>query len=291
MTDPPLAAHAPAKVYGVELFYETLPGPNKDDLASILKKRSPDLVAVPQERETGPWIFEHQEHRVPPAGGAARALVAVSRQQPNLQTLEPGLKQSWGWPQASEVLPRCRGSILVTDLMAVGLHHLERLVLFQRVLVSVLEAYPCQAIHWQPAQQFIDPQQFLAAVKEAGGLVFTPGPLNVRLFRIVGEESEQVGSDGDIVMDTVGLAALGLPDLQCHFTGLAPEAVSRVLYNTGIYEFERGDMLQDGHTVPGIGPDDKWHCRRESSLALPERTVIDLDPGPPHSARERRTGE
>ena len=184
----PRSSSAVAKVYGVELFYENTPRTTKEQLFEILKKRSPDIAPVAQERDTGPWVFEHQEHPVPPGGGAARSLVAVSRQRPDLRTLEPSLKQSWGWPQAAELLPRFRGSILVTDMMAAGLHHLERLVLFERVLTSVLEAYPCLAIHWQPTQQFVDPQQYLAAVNSAGGLVFTPGPLNVRLFRIVAED-------------------------------------------------------------------------------------------------------
>jgi hypothetical protein len=161
--------------------------------------------------------------------------------------------------------------------------------LFERVLVAILNAYPCLAIHWQPTQQFVEPQQFLSAVKEAGGLVFVPGPINVRLFRIVSEdEATAEPSAGDILMDTLGLAALGLSDLQCHFTGLDPEAVSRVLYNTGIYAMEHGDVIEADHTVQGIRPDEKWLCHREPSLALPERTVIDLDPGPPYSARARR---
>jgi len=276
-----------AKVYGVELFYETPPVLTRQGLLEVLRSRVPDIDSLPQERDVGPWVFEHREHQLPSGGGRPRCLIAVSRQPPNLQALEPVLKQSWGWPQAAEVLPRCRGSLLVTDLKAAELHHLERLVLFQRVLVAVLRAYPCLAIHWQPTQQMVDPREFLAAVDAAGGLVFTPGPLNVRLFRIVAEEARD-SAQSDVLMDTLGLAALGLPDLQCHFAGLDPEAVSRLLYNTGIYLFERGDQIDDGHTVPGIQPDQKWQCRHEHSLALPERVVIDLDPGPPYSARERR---
>lgn len=286
--DPTRPSPGFAKVYGVELFYERLPQATKEQWFEVLKTRSPDIAPVPQQRDTGPWVFEHREHPVPPEGVAARSLIAIAPQRPNVALLDAALKQSWRWPQAADVLPRCRGSVLVTDLMAAGLHHLERLVLFERVLVSILNAYPCLAIHWQPTQQFVEPQQFLSAVKEAGGLIFVPGPINVRLFRIVSDDAASEPAAGDIVMDTLGLAALGLPDLQCHFTGLDPEAVSRVLYNTGIYAMEHGDVIEAEHTVPGIRPDDKWLCRREPSLAMPERTVIDLDPGPPFSARDRR---
>ncbi len=288
MSQPDPAESTPgfSRIYGVELFYETPPSATKEQWLEVVKKRSPDLAPVAGAHR-GPGSASTRIIRAA-RQRAARSLTPAPSQRPDLAAFETVLRQSWRWPQAAEVLPRCRGAVLVTDLMAAGLHHLERLVLFERVLVAVLDAYPCQAIHWQPTQQFVEPQQFLAAVQEAGGLVFVPGPINVRLFRIVGDEAAADALAGDIVMDTLGLAALGLPDFQCHFTGLDSEAVSRVLYNSGLYVMERGDVIEEDHTVPGIHPDDKWRCRRETSLALPERTVIDLDPGPPHSARERR---
>jgi len=283
-----------AKTYGVELFYGAVPQITKDRLPDALRKRSPDITPVDVERASGPWVFAHREHRGPtPVGMApaepAKCLIGLSENPPDPARLQSALEQSWGWPQAAEVLPRCRAAVLLTDLMATGLHHLERLILFENVLVSMLEAFPCLVIHWQPTQQMVNPDEFLAAVGEAGGLVFTPGPLNVRLFRIEGDRAAADATGGDVLMDTLGLAALGLPDLQCHFTGLDPQAVSRVLYNTGIYLFKRGDVIEDRHTIPGIRAGDKWRCRRENSLARPDRTVIDLDPGPPFSARDRRT--
>jgi len=277
-----------ANVYGVELFYRTAPELTTGRLLEVLRTGSADIALARQEREGSPWVFEHREHLVPPRRTPARCLIAISRQPPNPELLQSALKQSWDWPESAEVLPQCGGSLLVTDVGAAALHHLERLILFERVLVSLLQAYPCLAIHWQPTQQIVQPDRFLASVAEAGGLVFMPGPLNVRLFRIISDEPSPAAAGGDILMDTLGLAAVGLPDLQCHFTGLEPEAVSRVLYNTGIYLFERGDVLDDGHTVPGISADQKWRCRRERSLALPERIVVDLDPGYPYSARDRR---
>jgi hypothetical protein len=277
-----------AKMYGVELYYRRVPETSRGELLSALQCRCPDLALASPERQGPPWLFEHRGHRVPSHGRPARAVVGLSLQPPNLQALESALAQSWAWPQSAEVLPKCGGSILLGDVAVDGLGHLERLVLFENLLLAMLDAYPCLAIHWQPTQQVVEPARFLAASKEAGGLVFVPGPLNVRLFRVTDEAAAAGGGAGDVVMDTLGLAALGLPDLQCHFTGLDPEDVSRVLYNTGIYILEHGDTIRADHTVPGPGPQEKWLCRRENSLALPDRPVIDLDPGPLHSARERR---
>ena len=67
------------------------------------------------------------------------------------------------------------------------------------------------------------------------GLAAPQVGLNVRLFRVEG------GAQGDMLMDTRGLAALGLPDLQMHFRGLNPGRVAGLLFNYGRYIYENGD--------------------------------------------------
>jgi hypothetical protein len=104
--------------------------------------------------------------------------------------------------------------------------------------------------------------------------------LNVRFFNIS-------NSPGEMIMDTRGLHELGLHDLQCHFRELEPNGVSRVLYNTALYIFEHGAVIESGHTVAGIDPDSRWKCQFENSLLAPEREILDLNPGPPHAAGGR----
>jgi hypothetical protein len=178
---------------------------------------------------------------------------------------------------------RCTTSILVSDFMTRSLEYKTRLGLFQKVLTSVLDVIPCQAIHWQSSQQIIEPLTYLTAVASENYPDLQAGALNVRLFRIINEESQ-----GDTLMDTIGLAALGLPDLQCHFRNLDVQAVAGILYNTGLYIFENGDVIEDGHTVAGINPNDKWLCQHEDSLLEPERVVLDVNPGYPFAAGNRR---
>ena len=89
-------------------------------------------------------------------------------------------------------------------------------------------------------------------------------------------------------MDTLGLAALGLPDLQCHFHGLDCNDVARLLHNLGLYVFENGDIIEDGHTIDGPKPGDKWRCQHEMALVKPERMVLDINPGAPYAAGNRK---
>jgi hypothetical protein len=110
------------------------------------------------------------------------------------------------------------------------------------------------------------------------------GLVNVRMFRIEGDP-------GALVMDTLGLHVLDLPDLRCHFTGLDPDDVARILHTTAAYVDEHGDVIDDGHTISGIG-DDAWRCQHEDALVPPHRLVLDLDPATPKppapaTARER----
>ena len=88
-------------------------------------------------------------------------------------------------------------------------------------------------------------------------------------------------------MDTLGLHVLRLPDLQCHFNQLDPAGVANVLYNLSAYIAEQGDVIENGNTISGISDADKWRCQHEMALLPPERVVLDIDTGHPHSAGER----
>lgn len=57
-----------------------------------------------------------------------------------------------------------------------------------------------------------------------------------------------------------------------------------LLYNTAAYVFRHGDVIEDGHTVEGLTPNDKWVCQHEVALAGPEREVLDIAPGAPFAA-------
>jgi hypothetical protein len=71
---------------------------------------------------------------------------------------------------------------------------------------------------------------------------------------------------------------LGLPDLQCHFVGLDPQALAETLMNAALYLLGRGDVIADGDTL--AGPQGQpWPCRHAAALAPPDRDVLDVNPG------------
>src|SRR5262249_26981222 len=144
--------------------------------------------------------------------------------------------------------------------------------LFHGVLRAMIEETAPDALVFKHSQQVVAPADYLAACYKAP--IFRPGSLNVRFFNVS-------NSDGDTIMDTRGLEEIGLHDLQCHFRDLDPNEVSRVLYNTALYLFEKGPIIETGQTVAGIEPDSKWRCQFENSMLDPKREVLDLNPGKP----------
>jgi hypothetical protein len=185
--------------------------------------------------------------------------------------LAPSLQQSWDWGLASDVASRARHTLVVSDMMTVGLDRKSRLALYDRFLRLVLEHAPPIAVHWLASERVVEPQAYLETRTDVEKLA--KGYVNVRLFRIAER------SPGECVMDTLGMAAFGLPDMQCHFMGLEPGRVAAVLFNYAGYVFDRGDVLDDGNTVEGTVPGSKWRCQHETALVDPEREVIDFHPG------------
>jgi hypothetical protein len=272
-----------ANVYAVELLCEKPPKILKQQLFESLQKRCPAIEPLDGKLDSDALAFFHPDQITELADGKVpvQTLIAVADQGPDMEKLQPAIEQSWGFSEAAAQVKRCTTSILVTDLMARFLEYKTRLALFQKVLTSILEVVKCRAIHWQPAQQIVDPIRYLQTVAPEKYPELQAGGLNVRFYRISNSD------EGDMLMDTLGLAALGLPDLQCHFKNLDVQAVARMLYNTGLYLFQNGDVIEDGHTVAGIKPTDKWLCQHEDSLLEPERVVLDINPGHPYASGNR----
>lgn len=190
------------------------------------------------------------------------------------------IQQTWDWEGVADVVAKCRHRGLITDLMATRLDRHSRLELMQKVVMALLTIVDCEAIHWRPSKKIVNPQAYLHNLTLADPDPFY-GALNVRLFNI------QNTNPPEFVMDTMGLAVLGLPDIQCHFRDLAPPSIANLLFSLGYYLLENGDVINDGETVQGLTYDDRWACHHEVGLFAPERDVLDINPGHPYAAGNR----
>jgi hypothetical protein len=236
---------------------------------------SPD----PREADQAFLIF-HKSHPVKYADAEVPAQTAIlaTDQPPQIEAYRQDIQQSWRCRRAEDLLRGCKAVRLVTEMMARPLPPQDRVSLFHGVLRAMIEVTAPEALVFKHSQQVIEPRDYLAACGEDP--ILRPGSLNVRFFNIA-------NSDGAMLMDTRGLAEVGLHDLQCHFRDLDPTAVARVLFNTAVYIFQNGPVIESGQTVTGTEPDSKWRCQFENSLLEPKREVLDLNPGKPHAAGNR----
>ncbi len=270
-------------VYSAKLFYHELPHINGADLATTLRQRIGQVDLLLDQADLHLFAFPKYVTLIEGADIPTELMLTVSDPNQHNADLEPALQQSWRWREARAAVAACPVSLTLVEMLVQGVEYRTRLTLFNHALESVLSIAPCQALLWMPSQQFIHPAQFVEARQNKDFHPLQFG-LNIRFYRISN------GQPGEVLMDTMGLAALGLPDLQCHFVGLDSNQVAKVLSNSAYYLYDRGDIVKDGQTIQGIEGNDRWHCQHETSLMPPQRIVLDLDPGAPHAAGKRANG-
>jgi hypothetical protein len=267
-------------VYAVEMLFEEPPSISRLDFLAAVRRFAPTAELLGGDAPEGTLAILQPEYSVSYAEGKslpAQVAFFPTTKAPDVKTFESALQQSWGFVGAAEAVHKATSCALITDLMAGPLEPWQRLSAFQKVLDGALHLLQPVALYWQAADCVVDPASYRREIPRDYPDPFS-GAINVRLFRVEGSE------EGDTIMDTRGLDVFGLPDLQCHFRGLDPKAVASMLYNTAAYVLEHGDVIEDGHTVAGLSSTDRWQCQHEESLAAPERTVLDINPGKPFAA-------
>lgn len=261
--------------YRVEWLYDEQPLLDPAAIERALRSSLPESRV--EESEAGALSVLHKGHIVKFADGQGIAMTAIFTAKDRSispQEFQTAVEQTWSWPRddARARIDRSKARIVVMDLMSLGQPYQARLRLVYEVARAVATTTQPEVAYWRPAGQMVAPESLTDDPLDAA--------LNVRLFNV---ESHP----GDLVMDTLGLAALGVPDVQCHFRGLEPGRVAGLLRGIATYVFEKGDVIADGNTVQGLEVTDKWICRHEMALLPPRRVVVDISPGPPHSTRPR----
>ncbi|MET3847638.1 hypothetical protein [Paenibacillus sp. OAE614] len=194
-----------SRVYAVELKYRHKPEIDRSRLFASMERytgstqqageREHAGLAVWEPDESGPdnlLHFFHLDYKVAYSEGEMPAQTSLMPVQNRpVDDYATAVQQSW---------------LLLTDLMASGLMPQDRLQLMTGALRAVLEAAPCDAVYFRASDKLVEPQAYLAAV-EQGELLY--GAMNIRFYNVEGTGSGR--NEG--LMDSLGLAALGIPDV------------------------------------------------------------------------------
>ncbi len=237
---------------------------DKRRLLTTLRKRCGNVI--PLDEASVELAFLHLDHV---SDRGAPAQFSVGRDHGG--GADEAVAQAWNWPGAREAVDRSRAWLTVADRSAGNLPRASRLRLLHGAVASVMELVPVTALHWLSSDRLVDPAAYFEMTSDL--LRFVGASINARLFGVDSPRS------GEAVMDTLGLGAFGLPDLQIHYRSLDHNRLAAWIYNLAAFTFEKGDVLENGSTVPGLEPESAWKCRREWSLVAPKREVVDVNPG------------
>lgn len=269
--------------YSIELFAREPIVFDRERLLAAMRNRLGNVDSPEPKSEFATQMFLLNDHIAHFTDGSipAQLVLLPASGGPDPDKYSEALQQSWSFRNAGEVLEMCSHSCLFSDMMSAALPQYQRRHLLAEGLLAVLECLRIDAVYFVETQQFMAPAHLVAELSTPQQRANpTAGFLNVRFFNVA-------NSSGDMVMDTLGLAPFGLTDLQLHFRGLEPNDAARVLNATASYIFERGDIIENGHTIQGRVPEERWSCRQEDSLIEPKRPVLDVNPGDPYAAGRR----
>ena len=161
---------------------------------------------------------------------------------------------SWRW---DDLARRCPASIAIAMIAQRPINHASLLLAFLAVLDAVLHSFEPAVrdgvvLHWIPSQQLLTYDRYRLLRIELGPC----GPaVNVRI-------ANATGRPGELLADTVGLAELGLPDLQIVFSDRDPAEIASRLRSL-VRNIFVGDRLDCG-----------WV--EEASLVPPMRDALTL---------------
>lgn len=187
------------------------------------------------------------------------------------------MSQMWDCQGDRErIFRECRYQVAAADMLAAALPALERANLDADFAEALAELYPaCEAFYFQSCGKLLLAEDVRSHQIEGADRFIRFG-VNVRFFNIQGTE--------DMLIDTVGMSKLYLPDLQYHFHGMDPNWVVNHAYNLASYILANDDPIKDGETVDGVEGGRmsrivQWKCQYEDALIQPGRLVLDLDMG------------
>lgn len=166
----------------------------------------------------------------------------------------------------------------VFGMLSDAMEYKEQAELFLKEIEVAVKCFPtAEAIFIPHSGKLTDVNYFKDGMKYDLAGRFIRTAVNARFFRI--ENSD------DFVVDTLGMFAFGLPDVQVHFHGLKPDDVVNYVYNIASYQFSENFPVKSGDTIDGldesgkISADIQWKARYENSLVQPLREVLDVNCG------------
>ncbi|MDD6771400.1 DUF4261 domain-containing protein [Inconstantimicrobium porci] len=185
--------------------------------------------------------------------------------------------QMWDCENSEEILEECKYYVVATDMMADLMeNYKDRADMLMDYMEALMEMYPqCEAVLFESSKKMFTRDAIInhQIPRKDRFIYFT---VNVRFFNIEGTD--------DMLVDSLGMSTLYLPDVQYHFHGVDPNWVVNHAYNLLSYIYDNNSPIKSGETIDGveegrISQDLQWKCQYEEALIQPAREVLDINMG------------
>lgn len=174
---------------------------------------------------------------------------------------------------SEEILNACKYQVFATDMLAAALYYKERAELDMDFMEALVELYPqCKAIYF-PNSGKLFTTEAIRNHNMPRDRRFIYFAVNVRFFNIQGTN--------DMMVDSLGMNTLYMPDLQYHFHGFDHNWVINHAYNVLSYIYDNENPIESGDPIDGVvdgamSREVMWKCQYENALIQPVREVIDI---------------
>lgn len=253
----------PSKI-NFRLLYKNKPTLNSKEILEELKKKYNDVTILMDNDDLISYIFE--EIKIELADGVIPAQCIITKIE-DQSIPENAFQQNWHWENANESVIGCNYQLLLTDFMTIPLDYNIRTQLIVFVLVTITKLTNPDVIYSENGQKLISSTDLIRSYDE-DQILF--GLINVRLFNISN------ASNSNLLMDTVGLNSIGLPDLQIVFSSFDENLVASFLWAYSNYVYENGDIIKHGNTIDGIEENSTWKVERTISSIDKQNVVLNV---------------
>ena len=261
------------ELFFVKLFFIDKPEINDEQINEALEKRF-ENIGFPEQGDLNSnsrhyffkdYEVEFKEGSIPAQG----TILIPDKSGIDFNKLETSFQQNWNWKEAESVVRNCKYEILLTDILSRNLDYKLRLEFFQKFVASIVETMDPNGIWIANGDQLFNKQEYLNCF-EKGDYQNLIAFMKVRLFNL--EETND-----EMIMDTIGLSALGLPDFEMRFKTFDPSVIAGLLFNYGSYIYEKGVVIENGNTIQGIEESQRWKCYFRESSIEPKRITIVIE--------------
>lgn len=265
----------PGMVFIIQLFMEEkCEMPHKDRMRAIMEKHLGETDCFCHDSKVAGFApkkyrVEFKEGQCPP-----QLMVTECISTDNYHIDEITRSQLWSLENSEEILSRCKYQVVSTDMLAGAMeNYKDRAEMLMDFTEALVEMFPeCIAVQFQTSGKMFEREKIVNhnIPREDRFVYFA---VNVRFFNIEGTD--------DMLVDSLGMSTLYLPDVQYHFHDMDPNHVVNHAYNMLSYIYENDAPIKSGDTVDGVrdgvmSREVQWQCQYENALIQPERQVLDI---------------